>query len=44
MLYQLSSYIKKHSVMDIRQKFTPTTPVKFNGIILYSVCGSVSFA
>ena len=33
MLYQLSSYIKKHLLMGIRQQFLPGTLVKFNGII-----------
>ena len=37
MLYQLFPYIKKHLLMDIRQKFLPETLVKFNGIIVFNL-------
>ena len=31
MFYQLSSYCKKHLLVDVQQNFLPETFVKFNG-------------
>ena len=33
MFYPLSSYVKKHCLIDVQQKFSPGTFVKSNGII-----------